>query len=460
MAILTNKIKKQVINDIIEDFQDSASNQYFVGIGRSEDWNDSDVAPTEVSALREERDFRLSLQSIKTIADISFVIPRNNWASGAIYSPYRDHTAGYPTQPYYVINENNQVYICIQQAKNTAGTALTSTVQPTGNTSGTPFTLSDGYVWKFLYSISALDASKFISANFIPVKLQGATDSDSQAADTEQKAVQDAAVVGQITGYVIDSAGAGYTSAPTLTVSGNGTAAKATATISGGAVSKVELVDSSGSLTLGSGYDFAKVTVTGGGSPGKQAKIRPVLSTELGLGGDPRDDLKAASIMFNSKPDGEEGGDFIIGQDFRQVGLLKNVKDSASGVIFTAATGIALKKLVLSGAGAGNSFTADNTIKGNTSNTKAFIDKQDSANIWYHQTEDTGFGNFDSGEGITELGTDGLATGTTATLDATYAPYVNPDFLNTTGDVLYIDNRGSVTRSSTSTEDIKIVIQI
>jgi hypothetical protein len=134
MAIITNTIKRQVIEDIIADLRDSATNQYFVGIGRSEDWNDSDVAPTEVSSLREERDFRLSMQSIKTIADISFVIPRNNWSSGAIYSPYKDNIAGYPTQPYYVMNDNNQVYIVIESAKNTTGTLLTSTVQPTGNT--------------------------------------------------------------------------------------------------------------------------------------------------------------------------------------------------------------------------------------------------------------------------------------------------------------------------------------
>lgn len=460
MAIITDSIKKQVIDDIITDLRDSATNQYFVGIGRSEDWNDSDIAPTEVNSLREQRDFRLALQSIKTIADISFVVPRHNWSSGTVYSAYRDNITGYPTQPYYVINENNQVYMVIEAAKNSEGTTLTSTVQPTGNTSGTPFQTADNYIWKFLYSISAIDAAKFISANFIPVKLQGATDSDSQAADIEQKAVQDAAVVGQITGYVIDSGGAGYTEDPTLVVSGNGTGAQGTATTSGGQVTRVKLIDSSGAFTFGSGYDFAKVTVSGGGSPTKPAKIRPVFSTAGGLGADPRDDLRASSVMFNAKPDGEEGGDFIIDNDFRQVGLLKNVLDSANGTIFTGATGIALKKLALSGAGAGNSFTVDNTIKGNTSTVKAIIDKLDSANIWYHQTEETGFGNFDSGEGITEFGTDGLTTGTTATLDATYAPYINPDFINTTGEVLYIDNRGSVTRSSTSTEDIKIVIQI
>ena len=45
---------------------------------------------------------------------------------------------------------------------------------------------------------------------------------------------------GQIIGYGIESAGAGYGSAPTLTVQGNGSNAVATATISGGQVVKVD----------------------------------------------------------------------------------------------------------------------------------------------------------------------------------------------------------------------------
>ena len=62
------------------------------------------------------------------------------------------------------------------------------------------------------------------------------TDSNSPVSDVEQKAVQDAAIHGQVIGYGIDSAGAGYSSAPTLTISGNGSSAVAAATISGGQV--------------------------------------------------------------------------------------------------------------------------------------------------------------------------------------------------------------------------------
>lgn len=452
MATVTNPLKKQVITSIQSDFADSAEN-YFAVIGRSEDWNDSDIAPTVVNTAREERNFRLGAQSAKNIIDLSFVVPRYNWSSGAIYSAYDDAQVGYPAQTYYVMNDNNQVYMCIQQSKNASGQAQVSTVQPSGNTTGTPFDTADGYIWKFLYSISALDATKYISANYLPIKLQGATDSDSPAADVEQLAVQNAAVVGQIVGYAVDSGGSGYTSTPTITVTGNGTKAKAGATISGGQVVKVELIDSSGNYTLGSGYDFADVAVTGGGSPTKPASVRAILSTPLGLGGDPRDDLRSTAVMFNVKPEGTENTDFIVGNDFRQVGLMKDLKDSSGSVDFTASTGIILKQLKLSSVTSG--FTADNTIEGSTSGVQALIDKVDSSNIWYHQTEVTGFGNFDSGENITE--TDGNGAGV---LNASFAPYINPEIDAFSGQLLYIDNRAAITRATDQTEDIKIVIQI
>ena len=452
MAIITNRIKKQVIKSIQTDIADS-DNNYFIGIGRSEDWNDSDIAPTILNSQRDDRNFRLGLQSVKNVIDHTFVVPRYNWSSGAIYSAYDDAQVGYPAQSYYVINDNNQVYICLQQAKNASGQAQVSTVQPSGNTTGTPFDTVDGYVWKFLYSIGALDANKYISANYLPVQLITSTDSDSPAADIEQQLVQNNAVIGQIIGYQVDSGGSGYTSSPTVTVSGDGTKAKASATISGGQVTKVELIDSSGSYTLGSGYNVAKVTLTGGGSPSKPASVRAVLSPELGLGADARDDLRSTAIMFNVKPEGVEGNDFIIGNDFRQVGLIKNLQDSSGSVDFTESTGLALKKLVFSSIT--TEFTPDNTIVGGTSGVKALIDKVDSSNVWYHQTEVTGFGNFDSGESITEV--EGNGTGS---LNASFAPYINPEVDIHSGEVLYIDNRASVTRSAEQTEDIKIVIQI
>ena len=257
-AVVFDRQRKNSIKDILLDIKDS-DNYYFAGIGRSQEWNDSDVAPTPKNTLRDARLAREATQSIKNITDQTFVIPRYNWTSGAIYSAYDDAQQGYPTNAYYVMNSNQQIYICLQQGKTNANPPVTvaSTVQPTGNTTGDAFRTSDGYMWKFVYSIGALKASKFISTAYIPVaKMQdssGATllldevgvDSDSPAEDVEQQLVQQNAVAGQILGYVVTKSGSGYTSAPTVTIEGNGTNAKAVATAVGGSITKIKVNDTS-----------------------------------------------------------------------------------------------------------------------------------------------------------------------------------------------------------------------
>ena len=461
-AIITDKLKNLVV-DLVKANDSDASNKYYAAISRSEAWNDSDVSPTPLRTKSEENKFRNSMQSIKLISDVSLVIPRYNWSSGTFYSAYDDTQVGQPTNAYYVINANQQVYMVLRASVSATGTAVASTVEPTGNTTGTPFKTSDGYVWKFMYSISAVDANKFQSANFIPVKSIPFTNINSSVAEVEQKAIQDAAIHGQIIGYGIESAGAGYGSAPTLTVRGNGSNAAATATISGGQVVKVEVADSSDAslkvANFGSGYDFANVEVSGG-SPSKPAKIRPILATNGGLGHDATIDFKASAIMFNAKPSGTETLDFIIGQDFRQVGLLKNPQTDSAGhggngvsTAFTASTGRALKGLNFSAVNV--AFGEDKTILGVTSGAKAFVDKDSGNSVFYHQNEDTGFRSFQGGETVNE--TDGTGTGVLDSAGAFETTFeVNPH----TGELLYIDNRSAVTRSADQTEDIKIVIQV
>ena len=75
---------------------------------------------------------------------------------------------GYATNGYYVITGSNEVYICIQQGKNSQGVAVASVVEPTGNAT-TPFTTSDGYTWKYMYTLSNANNTKFSTSDFVPV---------------------------------------------------------------------------------------------------------------------------------------------------------------------------------------------------------------------------------------------------------------------------------------------------
>jgi len=431
-ATITESLKRTLIDNLITDIETS---NYYIGIGKSEEWNDSDIPTTPVNTLDEERNFRNSLQSIKSAENVSFVVPRNTWSSGTIYSAFNQKTENHPETPYFVINSENDVYVCLERGRNSDGTLKPSTVKPTGN-STSKLETADGYTWQYLYSISNTRESLFLTSNYIPVQY---IDSAGDAVETLQENVQNATVNGQILNIEITDGGSGYTTAPTVVISGDGSGAAATATVSGGEVKRIKM-DSNGS-----GYNNAKITFSGGGG-GTGATAYATISPGLGIGANAKESLRAKAIMFNTKPDGTEGGTFIIGNDFRQVGIIRNPRDYSAS-LFTGVSANALKHMVVVSTA---NFSVDQTLTGSTSGSKALIDYIDSDKIYFHQNHTTGFGLFDSDVG-------GLVTapGASSTLTTLVD---SADIDNLSGEILYIENRSAIIRSNDQTEDIKVVI--
>jgi hypothetical protein len=449
MAIITDDFKRKLVQGIIDDVTDVAQT-YYIGIGRSEEWNSTDVAPTAANTVVEERNFRLSMQSIKKAEDVSYVIPRYNWVSGTSYSAYDNDQAGYPENAYYVKTEENAVYICLEQGRNAVGEEVTSTVKPSG-VATTPFRTADGYVWKFLFTVGAAMANSYLSANYMPVRILDSVTASDPAIDQEQFGIQNAAIPLSLSSIKVTDGGSDYTSAPTVNIVGNGTGASAVASVSGGSVVKVEMKDSaSGTLYVpGQDYQYANITFTGGGGSG--AAATPTISPMAGFGANPMVDLKSTAMMFNTKPAGAENDDFIVGQDFRQVGIIRNPLDASDAAV-TSGTASALNYITLSAVTL--NFTADKTIVGGTTGARAYVDSFDAATstLYYHQADATGFTPFQNGEAITETNGSGSGViGTTANIG---------DINKFTGEIFYIDNRAAIERSDAQTEDLKVIIQL
>ena len=459
VAVITDNFKRNIIDQIIDDV-DSTGVSYYVAVGRSENWDSVDAAPTPLNSLRDIRNFRLSMQSMKLGEDVSFVIPRHNWSSGTVYDAFDDAVQGYPTNSFYVVTDELQVYICLQQGKNSSGIAVNSTVKPTG-TGINPLSTADGYVWKYLYSISSASANKFQSSNFSPVEfIKPEADSTGLTIQQlSQRTIQEGAIRGQVIGVEITNGGTGYTSTPNVTFTGNGSySPSATAVVSGGEVVNITMNDSGAGKAFGRGYDYASVVITGGGGAG--AKARAVLSPERGIGGDPRDDLKSTAVMFNSKLIGPEGNNFVIGNNFRQVALIKNplVGPDSGDSAYTGQSANTLRTLKLSSVS--EQFTIDKTIQGATSQAKGFIDRVDSNRLYFHQSEETGFGDFQEGETISEIDGSGAGSLDSAGVDTNTHAWDSAEVDFRSGDILYIDNRAAITRASDQNEDIKVIIQL
>jgi hypothetical protein len=101
---------------------------------------------------------------------------------------------------FYVLTEDYNVYKCLDNNNNARSTA-----KPLG-TSTSPITTSDGYVWKFMYTVPINLRNKFLSEDQMPVV----------SALTNQFYSN-----GAMDNIIINNKGTGYTTA-TLTVSGDG----------------------------------------------------------------------------------------------------------------------------------------------------------------------------------------------------------------------------------------------
>ena len=456
-AIITDPFKKQFMQKILDEAS-ALSARYYVGIGKNDEWNSTETVPTPTDTPKTLRQAQTALQSVKAVGSTSFVIPRHNWSSGSEYSGYDDDYTTIPSNTYYVLTEDNHVYICLQQSKSATGTANVSTVKPTG-TSPKPFKTSDGYTWRFLYAISGADTSAFLSANFIPVKL---VTTAGDAFETQQKAAQDSADRGRVLNIVVENQGSGYdpSSPPTVTITGNsgalGDSAQATPFISSGKVVKIDMLNES----AGSGKNFANATVTISGGAGSGCIARAVIGPPNGIGADPRDELKSTSLMFNSKLAGTENGDFLTGtnQDYRQVMLIRNPRtDSADGAVLTASTAKALKYLIADSAFATQLQPDELMTNNETPPAKAYFNEfvnhtTAGAKIYYHQTDSTGYTPFSVGNTLTD---EAGQTGTIAVVADS-----NELYINTSGEVLYIENRAPVIRNTSQTEDIKVVVTL
>ena len=507
-ATITDIFKRQLLDDLYNEFNgwdydstDSAAvlNKFYIGIGRSEEWEDENDPPDPVPSKEDISKFQASLQGVKLVQDVSFVVPKHNWSAGSIYTAWSDKNHSDTTVgtlqdiigPYYVITDENNVYVCIQQGMTDDGTVRNSLYKPT-DISGEPFTAgADGYVWKFLYNVGTYNSRRYLTSHWIPVEhiydssVGGPKLDTLSASRLAQYAIQELATPTEIMAIEVDSGGVGYTSVPTIRINGECVdSAQAYARVDeNGKLFQVVMKDSiDGAWTMGSGYtDKTWIDVVGGGGTG--AVLRPVVHNyEGGFGYDARNDLNSSALMYSVRIIGDEYEIFNIDNDFRQVGLIKNpMKDSASASdfsgdsAFTGIRGSALKKLYVGDGIVTENIGSQTMVTGTVSGATAFVDyykvyaDSDCCDgtvdyhkvLHVHQTQETGFVSFALSE-VIELSNGGgsaiIEGHPTQAMTAPPLYYANVD--NYSGEVLYIDNRIQIDRDEDQTEDVKIVIDL
>ena len=391
-------------------------------------------------------------------AEIRPVIRNNTWVTGTVYDIYR-HDYGnvlstngalttyvqslgfeqhlYETN-YYVVTSEYKVYKCLKNNNNGQ-----STIEPS-STSNAPFTLADGYMWKYMYTVNANDFEKFKTDEYIPIPADTSIDLNNIIeADPNNFG-------GSIYNVVIDTPGSGYQTGQEFDIVGDGQNGRIQVTTvnSDGGITSIKIINP------GSSYTFARINTSGGNN----ATFTPIISPKEGMGKLIGRELGAYRVALHAKL---EKDDFIFGNDFSVVGLLFNPTLSVSSL-----TAIGTKRMVLNGPLTNSPDTYnDAQITSATASGRIVHYELNTVDgiytIYYTQENILGFGlnssgqknEFEPGQSISIAGVE------TASISSALTAVKDSELKRGSGEIIYIDNRNTISRAEDQTEDFKIILE-
>ena len=514
-AIITDQIRILNAGNFVAGVS-NASNSYYSFIGLTNpadyqsDWDSDPPAPKD--NFDQENDYWNTMVALKKIntADARQVVPKRTWQSGTTYDMYRHDYSRSKTAPvsgstnlyssnYVVLNSDFRVYVCLQNGTdpdNTEGRPSLDEPIFTDLEPRSAGTSGDGYIWKYLYTIKPSEVVRFESTDFMPVPTDWLT-------GTENAAIRDNAVDGGIKIVTVTNKGVGlgtansvYTSVP---IRGDGSGAQCTIVID--ANSQVSSVTVS---NQGSGYTYGNVDLVAGGVP--TGTTRPtfdvIIPPQGGHGADIYRELGAFNVLLYSRIENDSTNpDFITGNQIARIGVVENPQQFGSTTLLSADKASALRALKLVGTGystatfSGDSYFTQTVSTGTTAVGRVVSYDQTTGILKFWQDRSlAGFNTvgtaqtqptygFDLTEFSSSPGTGGSlvispTTGQDLSIDTdfsgistvinnrtyylgqTFASGIaNPEVKAHSGNIIYVDNRPSITRSSNQKEDIKVILQ-
>lgn len=514
-AIITDQFRILNAKNFVAAASSSVNSYYaFVGLPNatevSSTWNTNPPSPKD--SFDEEHSTYDTLVAVKKIPaeNIQQMVRKSSWSSGTTYDMYRhdvsrtktskpsDATSLYAAN-YYVVNTDFKVYICLDNGTNPENPEGRPSLDEPDFTDLEPRaagTSGDGYIWKYLYTIKPADIVKFDSTHFMPVPKDWET-------STRDAAVRNnAETSGQLKIVSINNRGVGlgtanrtYTRVP---IKGDGFGAEATVVINNN--SKV------GSVTIskgGKGYTYGTVDLVAGGVP--VGSVDPVFDVIIppkgGHGADIYRELGASNVLMYSRIENDvQNPDFITGNQISRIGIIENPTAFNSTTLLTDEKASGLYALKLVGAGYSTAvFDADSRITqtvgvGSTAvgrvvsydtNTGVLKYWQDRTLVGFNtdgsqnKTPEFGFtlhrfsptvgagGTTEINGGSVTLNIDEQFSGLSTSINSrTYyfgqnfvRGVANPEVEKYSGNIIHVDNRPSITRSTNQKEDIKVILQ-
>jgi hypothetical protein len=377
-----------------------------------------------------------------TSSDISPVIQRIDWTIGTTYTYYRDDIDmfeqdqnGNLIYQFYVKNKYDQVFKCLWNNNGTPST-LEPYFEPGTYTTNNIFKGTDGYKWKYIYTIDTGLKVKFMDKTWIPVPV---------GANTPNPLISSAGA-GSIDVINVLNKGSGYDPANAVvyvTITGDGSGAAATANVAANGAIQDIIVSSAGS-----NYTYADIQVVS--QLGSGANVYGPTSPIGGHGFDPLSELGCSHAMFTVEFNGGENGLIPTDIDFHQLGLITapTAQDvnpyPAAESIYSTTTDFVVAP------GADTGYVMDELIYQGPIDKPTFFGTVLSFDVATNVAKVLNM----TGTPTNNAPIFGLSSKTTRTL-LSYNP---PNFVILSGYMSFIENRTGIQRSADGIEQFRFVI--
>ena len=512
-AIVTDQFRILNAGNFVDSVTNSSNSYYVfvglsnpavVGYGRTTDWDTNTPNPTDNFDYQNFIGDNMSFGKKVTSANVRRLIRRIDWARGTKYEMYRHDYSLTNLSPttkssrlydsnYYVMNSEYKVYICIDNGSsgiNTAGNASLDEPTFTDLEPSKAGVSGDGYLWKYLYTVSPSDIIKFDSTEYISLPSDWATSTNAQISAVRNNGDSDTNE-NQIKKVYIDLQGLGYSQGShELNILGDG---------SGGKV--IVDVDANGKVTNtvvssgGKDYTYGMVDLGSiNASSSTKAKLIPIIPPSKGHGYDIYKELGADKVLVYARFD-DSTRDFPTDVIFGQIGIVKNPTSIGSTNVFTenqfsslgaikfssvtgtVSVGTKISQAVTGGTAKGYVASYDTETKvlkyfqdRNSFLNQTFFDSTDyvgvstNAKLYNFASNANAVTSTGGFSGSVDTGFTGISTNPTGTklisLGTQFTNGVaNPEINKGSGDIVYIDNRPAISRNSRQKEDVKIILE-
>lgn len=293
--------------------------------------------------------------------------------------------------------------------------------------------IENGHGYSFA-TVEVIDPSNVVTGTGCTATATLASDTIPESINTEV-ASEAQAKAGAIEFVDVLLGGINYTVDTIFTVVGDGSGAFVTPTILNGAVQSL-------AVTGGLGYTFARIETSGAG---EGATFHPIISPLYGHGWNVPKELLSTTVGISVEID-SNFSDFFLGNDFRQMGLIKNVRQFGDyGKIFEEKTGDCSCVVTVLDY---NAYNLDDTIVSADGGEFTVIQK-------IVATSTIKLLPISGQISITSV----LTNQTTGAILVPLQTVVNPEINTKTGDIVYLRNTIPYFRQYQQNETVKLYLQ-